>query len=117
MIVALVNKLGEEFANIGSGDVGAEGIPGGLDALGDVLNISDVIPGFHFQLVVGIYVLQLAFILTILAVDIEKGIDKITERFSMYKNILISMGVYTIVSFVGIIIFNLLVISINFGGG
>jgi len=111
MVVSLVNKLGTEFVQFETGDLGA-GL-GGLDALGDLLKIQDVIPGFHFQLVVGIYVVQLVFILTILAVDIEKGVDKITERYYTYLNLLVSIGVYSVVSFIGIVIFNLLVASIS----
>jgi len=112
MIISLVNKLGSEFAKLETG--GTEALEG-VSALTDILNIKDVIPGFHFQLVVGIYVLQLAFILTILAVDLELGIDKTTERFYTYKNLLISLGVYTVVTFIGVVVFNLLVASISLG--
>ena len=106
MIVTVINNLGEQFAN--ATNFAPDSQVAGLDALGKIINIKDVIPGFYLQLVVGIYVIQIGIILTILSSGIEKGIDRITEKNQIGKNVLISTLLYIVISLVGVLVFSLL---------
>ena len=109
MIVTVINNLGQQFAQATefSPDSGAIGnIP-------QIINIKDVIPGFYLQIVVGIYVIQLAIILTILSSGIEKGIDRLSEKNQIGKNVLISTLLYVIISLIGVVVFSLLASGIS----
>jgi hypothetical protein len=110
MVVSIINKLGEQFKQATLSDT--EGV-GNLGGLVQILRIEDVVPSFHFQLVVGIYILQIVIILTILRNAIENNDDKIIRKFEIGKNLFFSMILYFIVSLIGIFIFNILANSIN----
>ncbi|MBI2672193.1 hypothetical protein HYX16_04630, partial [Candidatus Woesearchaeota archaeon] len=54
------------------------------------------------------YLIQIGIILTILSSGIERGIDKLTEKNLIGKNIFRSTLLYILISLVGIIVFSLL---------
>ena len=110
MITTVINKLGEEFAKATelAPDSGI-----GAQNLIQIINIKDVIPGFYLQLVIGLYVIQIGIILTILSSGIEKGIDRLSEKNLIGKNILISTILYVVISTVGILVFSLLAEGIS----
>jgi len=71
-----------------------------------------ILPTFHFQIIVGIYVVQLAFILTQLLNGIENGNDKIFGRYLLGINIIKSTKLYIIISLVVIVLFSIVGSSI-----
>ncbi len=114
MVVAIINKLGEQFQEATAGT--APDAAGNIAQFGGVLqalDIKTVIPSYHFQLVVGIYVVQITIILTILSNSIERGTDKLTERYLMGKNLYLSIILYSVISLIGIVVFNILAGGIN----
>ena len=111
MVTTIINKLYTSFEQFGSGGADA---PTNLAAITSMLNIKDAIPSYFFQIVVGVYVLQITIILTILSTSIERGMDTTTTRNRIAANIKRSMTLYTIVCFIGIILFNLLAMSVTF---
>ncbi len=113
MVVTIINKLGEQFASL---ETPGEGFTGGLTAIAGVLNIKDVIPSYYFQLIVGIYVVQITIILTLLATRIERGYDQTTTHYRLSKNLLTAGLLYFAVSFIGIIIFTVLANTVSFVG-
>ncbi len=108
MVVTIINKLSTQFATLDSGEA-----VGGLSALGGVLNIKDVIPGYQFQIIVGLYVVQIAMILTILASGIENGSDRVGTGYRIGKNLIWSTSLYALISFIGIVIFNILASAVG----
>lgn len=65
------------------------------------------IPTYHFVIVVGLYVVEIAYILTVISHGIENGVDNIGEQASL-GNFMIKSGVlYTTLAFILIIVFNL----------
>lgn len=110
MVVTIINKLSTQFATLEAGEA-----VGGLAALGGVLNIRDVIPGYQFQIVVGLYVVQIGMILTILANGIESGVDRVGTGYRLGKNLIWSTTMYAVISLIGIIIFNLLAGAVGVG--
>ncbi len=106
MIVTVINNLGEQFAKATTFSQDTQ--VSGLVALEKIINIKDVIPGFYLQIVVGIYVIQIGIILTILSSGIEKGIDRLTEKNQIGKNVLISTLLYVAISLIGVLVFSLL---------
>ncbi len=112
MVTTIINKLSTAFSSLSTGGGTA---PSNLSTLAGIMNIQDAVPGFYFQLVVGLYVLEITIILTILSTTIERGIDKTTTRYRIGRNVRRSMTLYLIVSFVAVILFTLLANAVSFG--
>lgn len=108
MVVTIINKLSAQFSTLQAGEN-----VGGLTALGGVLNIKDVIPGYQFQIVVGLYVVQIIIILTVLANGIENGSDRVGTGFRLGRNLIWATSLYAVISLVGIIVFNILASAVG----
>src|SRR3989338_4823855 len=102
IIVALNVKISSFSLESGSGDTGGAA---GLTTIVDLFKLDGIIPGYFFQIVVGIYVVQLAYILTIMQNGIENGSDKINEQHLLGKNLIISFLLYAIISTIVTVLF------------
>ncbi len=79
-----------------------------VGAMGDMLEIFGIgIPTFYFQLAVGLYIIQIVYILTVLANGIENGVDKLGERFSLGQNLTKSTFLYCLIAGIVMLLFNL----------
>lgn len=114
MVVTIINKLSEQFATIETAEGGEFG---GIAAIANILRIEDVIPSFQFQVLVGLYVIEIIIILTFLSTNIEKGLDKTTGRYRLSRNLLTGVGLYLIVAFIGILLFNFLANAVGVVSG
>lgn len=86
---------------------------GGMGNYGALLDLfGDSIPTYYFQIVIGLYVVQIIYILTVLSVGISEGNDKFGEEYSLGKNLLKSPALYAALSFLVIIIFNIIAVSV-----
>jgi hypothetical protein len=102
MITTILGKLGKTLSTLAQqGTASAEGANMSLF-------FGDGIPTYFFQIVVGLYVIQIVYVLTILANGIENGSDKLSERYNLGQNLIKSTVKYCLISFVIIILFNLL---------
>ncbi|MBI4141258.1 hypothetical protein HY485_05470 [Candidatus Woesearchaeota archaeon] len=98
MITFILSALAGNITNLGETGGGT---------FSDVAQFfGDGIPTYYFQIVVGIYVFQLSFILTIIANGIENGADKLNERYMLGKNTIQSTTTYAILAIVVILLFN-----------
>lgn len=107
MITLILTNLSNQITTFSK--TGQEGLgPGGtmLEMFGLGL------PTFYFQLIVGFYVVQIIFILTVLASGIENGADKLGERFSLGKNLINSVALYCFFAGVVMLLFSLFAQSI-----
>jgi len=102
MIVGVISKLTGLLSRIQTGDVS-----GGINvaALADLFSKADAIPGYWFQIVVGIYVVEIIYILSVLANGIEFGVDKLNEKNSIGKNVLRGTMIYLFVALICILLF------------
>ena len=79
----------------------------------DIANIFGIgIPTYFFQIVVGIYVVEIIYILTVLANGIENGSDKLNERYQLGQNLIKSTILYCIIAGIIMILFNSIAASI-----
>jgi hypothetical protein len=103
MIVGIISKLGYMLNQVNSGSADFS-----MDIAGivDLFQKTQSIPGYFFQIVVGVYVVQVVYILTVLSNGIEFGADKLNEQYSLGKNILRSVLIYVILALVVVLIFN-----------
>ncbi len=81
MITSILNKL--NLASLSGGDVG-------IGNLGSILNIFDLtkmIPPYFLQIIIGIYIIQIVFILTGTLVTIDSGEDKLEKTHKVGQNL------------------------------
>lgn len=110
MIAQILGSLGQRLAalNDAAGTGGA-----GLGGAGFILGIfGNGVPTFYFQMIVGVYVVQIIFILTILINGIQNGADKLNERFLLGTNLIRSTITYTLIAFVVMLMFSIIAGSI-----
>ncbi len=112
MITTILGKLGQQIRTISERagpDATAPGAPGteGIMSL-----FGDGVPTFYFQIVVGFYVVQIGYILTIMVNGVENGSDSLNERFLLGKNLIKSTLLYCLVSLFVIVTFNIIASTI-----
>jgi len=101
MISTILGNLGGQMQKLSAAE--GAGRIGGMAGL-----FGDGIPTYYFQIVVGIYVVQIVYILTVLGNGIENGADKLSERYALGQNLINSTILYCFVAMVVMIIFNLI---------
>ncbi len=89
------------------------GVVGAGDILGGLFNLSRVTPPTMFQAMVGIYLVEAVYLLSNLSNGVENGFDNVSKEATVARNMLIAIIVYVIVSFVGVLVMNQLVNSIQ----
>lgn len=115
MISQILGSLNDKLAEFNSSNIstglGAQSI---LDMFG-----AGGVPTYFFQAIVGLYVVQITYILTVLTVGIENGADKISERYEVGKNLVRSTLLYCAIAGAFILIFSIIagriVASVNTG--
>jgi len=103
MITSILGKLSGQLQQVTSS-------VGGTDAtapVGILGLFGDGIPTYYFQLVVGIYVVQITFILTVIANGVENGSDKLNERYQLGNNLIRSTILYVFISGAVMLMFNI----------
>lgn len=79
--------------------------------------LGDTLPTYFFQIVVGVYLVQIIYILTILSVGIESGADSLTEKNRAGKNLLHGVVIYTVLTLIITIAFNIIALKILASSG
>lgn len=105
MITTILGKLSGSTSSLS----GAEGA-GAASALQDMFG--DGMPTYFFQAFVGIYIVELIYILSILINGINNGVDKLGEQDTLGKNLIKGTMMYCGIAFAVILIFNLIANSI-----
>jgi hypothetical protein len=106
MVTFIIGRLTDKMSAM---EASAE-LGGGLGAASGIF--SEGIPTYFFQIMVGVYVIQIIYILTTLSNGIENGSDKLGERFALGKNIIKGTLLYSFVAVVVMLIFNIIASSI-----
>ncbi len=118
MIVTILGKLTTQLSTTtlqqGS-DVGV-GSTAGFSGLVQLFEIKNIIPSYYLQLIVGLYLVEITFVLTILSNGIENGTDDLAKENSLGKNLYRSSLLYLLVAFFVTLIFTLLATNISLGG-
>lgn len=105
MVTTILGKLGQQMVNLKQGSASS--------GFGDLFG--DGIPTFHFQIIVGIYVVQIIYILTVLANGIENGSDDLNKRYLLGQNLINSTILYCFIALTITLIFNLIASQILSG--
>ncbi|MBI2654115.1 hypothetical protein HYX02_04865 [Candidatus Woesearchaeota archaeon] len=104
MITAILGKLSGQLQQVTASVSGAD-----TAAPTSILGLfGEGIPTYYFQLIVGVYVVQITFILTIIANGVENGSDKLNERFELGNNLIRSTILYVFISAAVMLLFNII---------
>ena len=83
----------------------------GLGSLANVANIFDInqmIPPYHLQIIIGIYLIEITFILTSALVTVNSGRDKLKEKYDLSRYLKTGIILYAITAIVSIVALTLL---------
>lgn len=107
MITTILGSLKDQMtllsANVESGGLSGGGLGAGLGT--DFFGLG--IPIFYFQMIVGIYVVQIIYIMTMIVNGIKNGADPLNERHMLGQNLITSTSLYIIISLIVMLIFNI----------
>ncbi|MCX8193800.1 MAG: hypothetical protein N3G19_00320 [Candidatus Pacearchaeota archaeon] len=98
--------LGTLQMMIETGQLSAEQSMAGFGNVGmitQMFNVVKMIPPYWLQIIVGIYLIEIIFILTQTLVTIESGEDRLSEKYQISKMLMSGMTLYVITAFVAII--------------
>jgi len=96
MITSILSKL--QLSNLVEGGGGELGV-GNLDSVLGLFNINSMVPPYFLQISIGIYLIQIIFILTKTLVIIDSGQDRLEEKNKIGGNLKVGMLLYLIVAF------------------
>lgn len=99
MITNIIGKLGPLLKGQEVG--GAGGVNPGMQQMFGL-----GIPTFYFQIVVGIYVVEIVYILTVLVNGIENGADNLSKSYLLGKNLIKATVLYIVITLIVMIVFN-----------
>ena len=113
MITGIIGNLSDNMARLstGLGTDGAGQVSSGFST--DFFGLG--VPTFYFQIIVGIYVVQIIYIMTILVNGIRNGSDSLAERYMLGKNLMTSTVLYVIISLIVMLIFNFVAAAVTKG--
>ncbi|NTV23886.1 MAG: hypothetical protein HGA85_05965 [Nanoarchaeota archaeon] len=107
MITTILTKLSDQLAAMGGDATASQGGPQGIV---DMFKAS--LPTFYFQMVVGMYIVEIAYLLTGMLNIIQNGYDPLNEKYLLGVNFKKSGTLYAIVAVIVILIFNLVASSV-----
>ncbi|MEK6898843.1 MAG: hypothetical protein AABW79_01980 [Nanoarchaeota archaeon] len=113
MITSILNRL-QIIADLST----QEESLGGLGSLSDIISVFDVkqmIPPYFIQVSIGIYIIEIIFILTSALVTVDAGRDPLKEKSELAKNLKRGITLYIITAIISTI--SLMILSIVALGG
>jgi hypothetical protein len=114
MVTTILGKLGGQLQQLQSDTASAQA--GAAGAVGLTQLFGDGMPTFYFQIIVGFYVVQIVYILTLLVNGIENGFDKLAEEHEVGNNMTRSSVLYCMLSLGVMLAFNMIAGNIIGGG-
>jgi hypothetical protein len=110
MITAILNKL--NLASLSGESI--EGI-GNIQNIVDIFQVQNMIPPYYLQIAIGVYLIQMIFILTRTLVTIDAGEDKLEETYKIGSNLKTGMLFYFFTSLLATVVLFILS-SVVLGG-
>ncbi len=101
MITTILGKLQQMQSTAGGG--GAVAGFGNIGQITNLFNVTEMIPPYFLQLSIGIYLIEITFILTAALVTVESGKDQLKEKSDLSKHLRSGMLLYLATSLLAII--------------
>lgn len=100
MITFILNKL-QSIQEIAGGAAGIGGL-GAFGNLGELFDLTLMVPPYFLQISVGLYILEIIFILTGALVTVDAGKDTLREKYELSRNLRRGIILYLITAFVSV---------------
>ncbi len=113
MISTILNKL-QGLIEVGAGSTEIAGV-GSIANIVNIFNINEMIPPYFLQISIGLYIVQVIFILTGALVTVDSGKDTLREKSDLSKNLLRGTLLYLIIAFISIVALSILA-NVALGG-
>ena len=104
MITGILNKL-KVLTDLGTADT--TGL-GNLANITRLFNVESMIPPYHMQIAIGIYIIEIIFILTSALVTIDSAEDKLKKTYEISRSLMKGGSLYLIMAFIAITTLSLL---------
>jgi hypothetical protein len=107
MITLIMNRLNQMILSGASKETNL----GGMTTLGnltDLFNLKNMIPPYYVQIITGVYLIEIIYILTITLVTVESGVDKLKEKSDIAGNLQKGMTLYIFACLASIIALSML---------
>ncbi len=101
MITGILGQL-KYLIDFGEGDAALAGI-GGLGNITQLFDLVNMIPPYFLQIAVGVYIIQIIFILTGTLVAVDAGEDKLRQTYEISRNLIRGGFLYLITSLLAIL--------------
>ena len=106
MIISILGSLSAQLVNITALSPDST-VPSGI------LNLfGEGIPTYFFQAIIGVYVVEIVFVMSILINGIEAGSDRLSEKYMLGNNLIKSTIIYSLIALSITLIFNAIAASI-----
>lgn len=106
MITSILGQLSSQLSTV------TQGASADAPQAGILASFGQGIPTYHFQIIVGIYVVEIVYILTVISNGIENGADVLTEKYTLGKNMVNASIIYCSAAAILIVLFNVIAGSI-----
>lgn len=102
-LAAMITSILTQLNGIGAGGAADLGLNfGNVAQLMQMFNYKVMIPPYFMQISIGIYIIQIIFILTGTLVTIDAGEDRLKQTYQIAQNLLRGFILYLIVAFISI---------------
>jgi len=102
MIALILNKL-KGLSDLTGGGASIEGI-GSIGNIMGLFDISSIVPPYFVQVSIGIYLIQIIFILTTTLVTVDSGKDSLQEKYELSRNLKRGLTLYLITTLLSTIL-------------
>ena len=102
IVVGLAAMIASILGKLNLSDLASEGAigVGSLSTVLEIFNMSSMLPAYYLQIIVGIYLIQVIFILTGTLVSINSGEDKLEKMYTTGRNFKRGMILYFITALI-----------------
>jgi Flp pilus assembly protein TadB len=107
MITLILSKLGSVISSASVEGADISGF-GNIQDILKIFNIEAMIPPYFLQISIGLYIIEIIFILTKALVTVDAGEDKLKETYDISNNLLKGGWLYLVVSLIAILALSLL---------
>lgn len=105
MITLILSKL-QMMATLGA-EAELAGF-GNIRTITQIFDVGKMIPPYYLQIAVGIYIIEVIFILTSTLVTVDTGEDKLKKRYDISRNLKMGVLLYLVTALIAVMILSIL---------
>ncbi len=101
MITGILGRL-KNMTELGGGETAIAGF-GSVGGITNLFDIANMIPPYFLQIAIGVYIIQIIFILTRTLVTIDSGEDRLKQTYDISKNLIRGSILYLVTALISIV--------------